>query len=119
MQVKWLREDIIRIFIPSDIEAIKSGAYRMMLLIGFHFSASTMTITSSCISGMGKSIRSMIVSVFGVCILRIVWITTIFAKFHTINVMYAIYPLSWIVTAIMHISMFTYLYKKAVKTRTI
>ncbi len=113
------REDIIRIFIPGDIDAIKAGAYRLMLIAGFHFIASHMTITSNCISGMGKSIRSMIVAVFGVCIFRIICLATVFAKYHTINVLYAIYPVSWAITACMHIIMFTYLYKKAVKTRTI
>ena len=40
----------------------------------------------------------MVVTIFGACVMRIVWIYTIFAWKHTLAVLYVSYPISWVVT---------------------
>ena len=44
----------------------------------------------------------MIVSLTGACLLRIVWILTVFASSHTLTVLYLSYPVSWTVTFVIH-----------------
>ena len=46
----------------------------------------------------------MIVSLVGVCGFRLLWIATIFQlpQFHTIEMVYLSYPISWTVTFIIH-----------------
>ena len=53
--------------------------------------------TVGALRGMGYSFLPMLVSVGGVCGLRILWLAVMFSmpQFHTENVMYAAYPLSW------------------------
>ena len=52
--------------------------------------------------GMGYSIIPMIVSLTGACLLRIVWIYTIFAANPTLNTLYISYPISWAATFAIH-----------------
>ena len=51
---------------------------------------------------VGYSIMPMIVSLTGACLLRIVWILTVFAQNHTLTVLYLSYPVSWGVTFAIH-----------------
>ena len=52
--------------------------------------------------GIGYSIMPMIVSLTGACLLRIVWIMTIFAAYHTQTALYISYPISWLATFLVH-----------------
>ncbi len=49
--------------------------------------------------GMGYSTLSMINSLVGSCLLRIVWVYTVFAAFPSVIVLYINYPLTWSITA--------------------
>ena len=53
--------------------------------------------------GIGYSIMPMIVSLTGACLLRIVWILTVFAGNHTLTTLYLSYPVSWGVTFLIHL----------------
>ena len=54
--------------------------------------------------GLGYSIVPMLVSLLGACGLRIFWIMTIFQipMFHTLDIIYLSYPVTWLVTAATH-----------------
>ena len=84
-----------------------------------------MDVMVGIIRGMGHSIATMIVTVIGVCGFRIVWIATVFANYSRIRwlydiageydklcVLYASYPISWIVTFCIHTLSFTLLRRK-------
>ena len=43
-----------------------------------------------------------IVTLIGACGFRVVWIYTIFATHHDLRVLYISYPISWILTALVH-----------------
>ena len=47
----------------------------------------------------------MIVSLLGACVLRLIWIATIFQlpQFHTPETIYWSYPFSWIITFLAHV----------------
>ena len=46
----------------------------------------------------------MVVSLVGSCLLRLVWIATIFRLFHTTTMLYLSYPVSWILTTLVHLT---------------
>ena len=56
--------------------------------------------------GLGYSVGPMITSLVGVCGLRLVWVATVFRVFHTPEVLYISYPVTWTVTAAIHITVF-------------
>ena len=47
---------------------------------------------------MGQSLAPMICTLVGACLLRVVWIMTVFAWKPTIMVLYLCYPVSWAIT---------------------
>ena len=56
----------------------------------------------------------MLISVLGVCGIRIGWIATIFRipQFHTPQCLYASYPISWGITFLCQMVAFVYVYRK-------
>jgi len=57
----------------------------------------------------------MLTSIAGVCGIRILWIVTAFKAIGTFESLFLCYPLSWIGTTLMHIVMFTILFRKEKK----
>ena len=59
-----------------------------------------MDTTTGAIRGMGCSLAPMIITVLGVCVLRVVLIFAVFTlpAYHTTQTVYASYPISWAVT---------------------
>jgi Na+-driven multidrug efflux pump len=73
-----------------------------------------MDTSTGALRGMGASLTPMIISVLGVCGIRLGWIFTIFQipQFHTPWWLYFSYPISWIATFVAQFVAFKKLYKK-------
>lgn len=99
---------------PAVIDA---GMIRMMLLCLPYFICGIMNVIASVIRGMGYSIVPTIVTVVGVCGLRIVWIATVcqLPMCSSIEWVYASYPFSWVVTALAHYIYYKIAYKQTKK----
>ncbi len=89
---------LLSIYIPGDTAAIDFGMQRLMMVGLLYFLCGMMEIASGGARGMGISLSTTLVNVFGVCGLRVLWIYTVFPKFHTLTALYASYSVSWIVT---------------------
>jgi len=78
---------------------------RMRILCVTYFICGIMDVAVGTLRGIGQSVLPMIVSLVGVCGLRLIWISTVFKipVYHTINTVYYSYPLSWAITAIAHL----------------
>ncbi|MBO5973239.1 MAG: hypothetical protein J6Q16_00905, partial [Clostridia bacterium] len=53
------------------------------------------------IRGLGKSTTSMVVSLGGIGVTRVIWIYTVFARWRTPGVLYLSFPVSWLLTALL------------------
>ena len=64
--------------------------------------------------GIGYSVMPMLVSLVGACGLRLLWIATIFQlpQFHTIQMLYWSYPVSWTITVAVHVLCFLWALKR-------
>jgi len=65
--------------------------------------------------GLGYSLFPMIVTLVGVCGLRILWIYTIFAAFPVLETLIWSYPLSWFLTVVCHFATYYVVQKKLPK----
>lgn len=85
-------------------EVIRYGLLRMGIILPTYFLCGMMDVMVGQLRGIGYSIMPMIVSLTGACLLRIVWIMTIFAvpAYHTLRVLYISYPVSWLATFAIH-----------------
>jgi Na+-driven multidrug efflux pump len=63
-----------------------------------YFTIPFMEIGSGVVRGLGKSVSSTIISLLGACLLRVIWLMTIFKMYPTLEIIYLSYPVSWIIT---------------------
>ena len=102
----------------NDLEVIAYGHKRLLYILTLYFICGWMDVMVGVLRGMGYSIMPTIVSLIGACGLRIVWVFTIFAHFHSLEILYLSYPVTWIVTFLVHLSCFFILYHKLLKRTT-
>lgn len=87
----------------KEPEVIAAAIYRMSMLLPTYFICGIMEIFAGSLRGMGCSLVPMISSVFGACIIRSWWTIVVFGAFGTPFSLYISYPISWLVTLILHI----------------
>ncbi len=98
-----LRAPLLGIY-SSDPQVIQYGGTRMMFICTLYFLCGVMDVMAGMMRGMGYSLMPMIVSLTGACGLRVLWIFTIFAAYHTLPSLYISYPISWLITALAHMA---------------
>lgn len=106
--------DLLKIY-SSDPEVISYGMLRMSIICTTYFICGWMDTLVGSLRGMGYSVLPMIVSLTGACGLRVIWIFTIFAHYHTLFSLYISYPISWLITAAAHLVCFYRIQKKLPK----
>lgn len=85
-----------------DPNVIAIGILRMGYICAPYFICGIMDVMVGSLRGMGYSLIPMLVSIAGVCGIRITWIYTVFAANHTLETLYISYPISWGITACVH-----------------
>ena len=98
----------------SKPQVIAYGLIRMDLIMPTYFLCGLMDVMVGHLRGIGYSVMPMIVSLTGACLLRIVWILTIFAANPTLTVLYLSYPISWAVTFAIHLACYFLVARKKV-----
>ena len=66
--------------------------------------ASSYEVSGSYMRALGYSMTPMVLTIFGTCVLRLVWIYTYAMKYRSFEVLMNIYPITWIITGIMVIT---------------
>lgn len=96
----------------SDAQVITYGLYRMSVVCTTYFLCGWMDCLACSVRGLGASVLPMVVSIIGACLLRIVWVMTIFQWERTQLCLYISYPVSWALTMAAHLICFLVLRKK-------
>ena len=99
----------------DDPEVIAAGLIKLRIFCRPYFICGIMDCLVGSLRGMGYSIFPMITSLLGSCAFRLLWIATYFASQRTIDVLYYSYPLSWSITALVHLCTFLYGYSRLKK----
>ena len=95
-----LKNGLINIYANGDPEVIFWGAQRLVIVSAPYFIFGISEIIVGVVRGMGNSTLPMIISIFGVCAFRILWLYTAFAMQPTFAMLMIGYPASWTVTLI-------------------
>ncbi len=90
----------------ADASVIEMGMVRMSIICVYYAFCGLMDVMVGVLRGLGYSVMPMIVSLLGACGLRILWIFTVFRipAYHNMRVLYYSYPVSWIITFLVHLS---------------
>ena len=116
--VWFFGEKLLGIYITDSQEAIRYGLIRFNYIALPYFICGLMDVSTGALRGLGASLEPMLISILGVCGIRILWIYTIFQipQFHTPECLYISYVISWSATFIFQTIAFTIIYKKRVRT---
>lgn len=98
-----------------DPEIIEYGILRMRIICTPYFLCGMMDVAVGALRGMGYAIMPMLVSLTGACLLRVVWIYTIFQSYRTLECLYFSYPISWGLTFAVHLVCFVIVFRKLLK----
>lgn len=93
-------ETLLGIYITDSPAAIGHGMTRLLYVAIPYFLLGMMDVSTGALRGLGASVSPMIISVLGVCGIRIGWIYTVFTipAYHTPKYLYVSYIVSWTVT---------------------
>lgn len=107
------RHGLISIYSTSE-PVIQAGMIRLLRVCGPYVICGMMDTMVGSIRGIGYSLMPTIVSLLGACAFRILWLMTIFQipRFHTIQIIYISYPVSWAITLAAHIVCFIWAFRK-------
>ena len=99
----------------SDPLVIEVGIIRLFWIASLLFLNGILDIFVNSLRGMGHTLSPTIITIVGICCVRLLWIWFVFPKYNTLNVIYMCYPLSWIVTSIVEMFLWIKVYHNLVK----
>lgn len=105
---------LLKLYAKESI-VIEYGMKRLLYICCPYFLCGVMDTLVGCLRGMGRSVMPMLVSLAGACLFRVIWIYTVFAQYHSLETLYISYPISWIITAMIHFICFLFIYRKVKK----
>ena len=105
---------LLSIYITDSQQAIEYGMIRLSYICLPYFLCGLMDVSTGALRGLGASFVPMVISVLGICGLRIFWIYTIFQipRYHTPQCLFFSYTVSWIVTFLFQMAAFLLVCRK-------
>ena len=88
---------------PYYQDVIAYGMVRLLWVNVPYFLCGIMEVCCGMVRGLGRTWLPMFVSAVGACLLRVIWIQTIYRAVPTLDCLYISYPVSWIVTTAVHV----------------
>ena len=80
-----------------------------------YFLCGIMEVCTGVLRGLGRSALSTVISLIGACLLRVVWLWTVFPLFVTMEVISISYPISWLVTVCISFTFIQVITKRILK----
>ena len=117
--LSYIFSDTLVGLFDSDPQVLELARSRLMLVGIPYFLCGLMEVGTALNRSIGYSLNSLIITLFGSCAFRVVWIYTVFAMYKYIEVLYLVYPVSWIVTSSVLFGVFFVCYKKAKRAELI
>ena len=101
-------EKLLGIYISDSPEAIGYGMIRFAYVTVPYFMLGLLDVSTGALRGYGQSLGPMIVSVLGICGIRVLWVLTVFPipAFHSPQWLYLSYPISWAITLVIQTALF-------------
>lgn len=92
-------KELLGIF-NTDPEVINFGVHRFWCTLPLLFICGLMEVMTGGLRGMGYSAAPTAITLFFICVMRVIWLYTIFRWFHSLEVLMISYPVTWILNTI-------------------
>ena len=105
---------LLSVYLSDSPEAVSDAMVLMLYVCVWYFLFCPLDMFTGALRGMGESLVPMIMAVAGICGFRILWASTIFQlpAFHTPEILYLVYPISWVLTGICEGLAFLVVYRR-------
>ena len=91
------RDFFLRLY-TTDTAVLGFAMQRLTIVTTLELLTSTYEISAGAMRGRGHSLLPAVITVFGSCVLRLIWISTACRQVHEFWMLMIIYPISWVVT---------------------
>ena len=105
--VVYFAEPLLQLF-TVDETVIEYGKIRLFYVIGFEWINTILVLLAGSLRGYGNSTIPAVISLIGICGVRITWVYTVFVENPTMKTLMLCYPVSWTVASV--ILWITYIY---------
>lgn len=89
---------ILRIFI-TEAPVLEIGVEMLRFLAPCYITYILIELLAGALRSAGKSLGPTLITVFGVCGLRLVWLFTVVPAHHTVKAVILSYPITWIIAS--------------------
>lgn len=103
-------DQLVGIF-NSDPEILRIAKFRLLYVGLPYFLCGLMEIGTAMLRSIGYSQFSTIITFFGSCLFRIIWVSNIFPMYNTVEALYIVYPISWSVTFVILAVAYVFCYR--------
>ncbi len=110
--IVWQKEFFIGFF-TSEPDIVRYAAIRMEYVLLFQFMASSYEISGAALRGLGYSMTPTVLTIFGTCLLRLVWIFVVVPMSRSYETLLTVYPISWVITGIAVCTAYAIIRRKA------
>lgn len=109
--ILFFAETVLSLF-NSDPEVIRLGVIRLWYIVAPELINVVMEGFSGALRGYGISLTPAVITLVCVCGVRVAWVFTAFRTVPTYATLMAVYPISWLITAIVLIAAYFYHMKR-------
>lgn len=85
----------------ADAQVVHYAKLRMTYVLVFQAIAATYDVPSGAMRGLGHSLETALLTIFGTCILRLVWVFVVCPRWLGYEILMICYPVAWVLTGIM------------------
>lgn len=103
----------------SEPEVVDAGMIRIGIVSVSQIICGNVDISTGIVRGLGKSWLPMIITLLGTCVVRILWVYTVFARVGTLKCLYTAYPVTWTLTLIAQVTCVVVLLRRLKQRQTV
>lgn len=94
----YFGEDFFLSFFTTDPNVAHYAKLRIALTMTTQWIAAFYEIPAAAMRGLGHSLEPALMTVFGTCVFRLIWIFTIWPSWEGFSELMVVYPASWLLT---------------------
>lgn len=98
--IMFFGQDFFMKFFTTDPNVIHYAKLRIMLTMTTQWLATGYEISAAGMRGLGHSLEPALLTVFGTCVFRLIWIFFVCPVWHGFEQLMILYPVSWVLTDI-------------------
>lgn len=93
---------LLRLF-SSDAAVVEHGLLIIHTLVPLYFTYITIEVLSGAVRGTGDTLIPTLLTLTGVCLLRVLWISFVVPRYPRLETVLYSYPITWSITSLMYV----------------